>query len=65
MVLYQDTIGDFASISEKKVVKDFFVSIMQKLLKATKEAAEPEKLKGADLMDLTGPKKEESASSRR
>ena len=65
MVLYQDTIGDFASISEKKVVKDFFVSIMQKLLKATKEAAEPVKLKGADPMDLSGPKKEESASSRR
>jgi hypothetical protein len=47
------------------VVKDFFISIMQKLLKATKEAAEFQKPKGADLMDLSGPKKEETASSRR
>lgn len=61
----QVTIGELASVSEKKVVKDFFVSIMQKLLKATKEAGETGRPKGPEPMDLSGPKKEETASSKR
>ncbi|KAH7365818.1 hypothetical protein KP509_18G047800 [Ceratopteris richardii] len=61
----QSTIGAMASISEKKIVKNFFVSIMQKLLKATKEASDSVNLKGTEPMDLSGPGKEESPSSKR
>ncbi|KAI5064175.1 hypothetical protein GOP47_0020845 [Adiantum capillus-veneris] len=61
----QSTIGDVASISQKKVVKDFFISIMQKLLKATKEAGDNTHLKGIEPMDISGPGKEESVSSKR
>eukprot|EP00250_Pteridium_aquilinum_P028638 c37528_g1_i1 orf=673-4578(-) len=63
--MLQATIGELASISEKKIVRDFFVSIMQKLLKATKEAGDNARVKGAEPMDISGPKKEESASSNR
>lgn len=61
----QATIGDFASISTRKTVKEFFLTIMQKLLKATKEASELVRPKGQDSMELSGPSKEESASTRR
>ncbi|MCO5571960.1 hypothetical protein L7F22_025711 [Adiantum nelumboides] len=61
----QSAIGDLASISQKKVVKDFFVNIMQKLLKATKEAGDSTDLKGTEPMDISGPGKEESPSSKR
>ncbi|XP_058079848.1 uncharacterized protein LOC131228033 isoform X2 [Magnolia sinica] len=58
----QSTIGEFASISEKKVVKSFFKTTMKKLLKATQEAVQVEKLSKSNSMQVDASADESSPS---
>ncbi|KAJ4957678.1 hypothetical protein NE237_024789 [Protea cynaroides] len=57
----QSTIGEFASISDKVVVKRFYKTTMQKLLEVTKEAAKAEQSRHS-AMQIDGTGSEHSPS---
>ncbi|XP_043695681.1 RRP12-like protein [Telopea speciosissima] len=57
----QSTIGEFASISDKEVVKKFYKTTMQKLLEVTKEAAKAEQSRNS-AMQIDGAGTEHSPS---
>lgn len=61
----QLTIAAIASISNKQIVKSFFVAIMKKLLQATVEASTPASEAEPGTMQVDAPKPEESPTARR
>ncbi|KAH9289085.1 hypothetical protein KI387_033202, partial [Taxus chinensis] len=49
------TIADIASVSDKSVIKDFFITVMQKLLKVTREAARSVQARTSSSMLIDSP----------
>jgi len=60
----QATIADIASVSDKEVVKQFFISAMQKLLKVTQEATKSLHARKSS-MEVDGSNNEQTAASTR
>lgn len=58
----QNTIGEFASISDKAVVTRFFKTTMQKLLKVTQEASKAESSQSSNQMQIDNSSNENSLS---
>ncbi|XP_059075817.1 uncharacterized protein LOC131047356 isoform X2 [Cryptomeria japonica] len=61
----QATIADIASVSDKSLIKDFFITAMQKLLKVTQEAARSVQARTSSSMLIDGSNGVANATSTR
>lgn len=62
---FQSTIREFASISDKIVVKNFFKKVMIKLLRVTGKASKGKQLDSSSAMQIDKPSSEASLSHAR